>query len=140
MDVCLVQFPEKHEAQYPLSQVKDTKLISPLKAVKVVPLSSHCTSTCQRANQTLTSDYDRIPGLGSTFNFTVRSAYVKWKGEDHDHGVNIMNLPLAEVEYQLELIERRGHVDKIVIQFIIINSPQLDWEGQDMLRQDGTVP
>ncbi|RYP11990.1 hypothetical protein DL767_011559 [Monosporascus sp. MG133] len=93
MGVFRVQFLEKHEAQYPLSQVKDADLISPLKAVKIVPLSSHCTSTAKEQIKTLTSDYGRIHGLGSTFNFTVRSAYVKWKGEDHDDGVNLMNLP-----------------------------------------------
>ncbi|RYP53463.1 hypothetical protein DL769_010508 [Monosporascus sp. CRB-8-3] len=127
MGVFLVQFLEKHEAQYPLLQVKDADLISPLKAVKLVPLSSHCTSTVKEQIKTLTSDYGRMQGLGSTSSVTVRSAYVKWMGEDDGDGVNLMNLPQPEVECQLELIERRGHVDKIVVEFVIINSPQLEW-------------
>ncbi|RYP82109.1 hypothetical protein DL770_005673 [Monosporascus sp. CRB-9-2] len=79
MGVFLVQFLEKHDAQYPLSQVKHADLIRPLKAAKIVPLSSHCTSIIKEQIKSLTSDYGRIHGLGSMFNFTVRSAYVKRK-------------------------------------------------------------
>ncbi|RYP09912.1 hypothetical protein DL765_008284 [Monosporascus sp. GIB2] len=104
-------------------------LVHPIKAVKIVPLSSHCTSTAKEQIKTLTSNYGRLQGLGSMLTFTIRSAYVKWNGKQDANGVNLMNLPQAEIECQLELIERRGDVDKIVIEFVIINSPKLDWEG-----------
>ncbi|RYO86274.1 hypothetical protein DL766_003327 [Monosporascus sp. MC13-8B] len=129
MGIFLVQFVEKLKAQYPVLQAKHADLISPRKAVKIVPLSSHCTSTVKEQIKTLTSSYGRLHGLGGVLTFTIRSAYVKWNGEHDANWVNLTNLPQAEVECQLELIERRGHVDKIVVEFVIINSPKLDWEG-----------
>ncbi|RYP66255.1 hypothetical protein DL771_007907 [Monosporascus sp. 5C6A] len=102
----------------------------PPQAVKIAPLSSHCTSAVKEQIEGLTRDYGRIRGHGSTFNFTVRSAYVKWMGQGDDHGANLMNLPQPEVECQLELTKRRGHVDKTVIEFVIINSSPVKWDAE----------
>lgn len=96
------------------------------KTVEIKPMSNPYSPFIKEQIVTLTQQhaYKMHGGTENLASFHDRvfiwSERIKWEGKEETFGVDLMRLEWDDAGNQLELVERRGNVDKIVIEFTVV--------------------